>query len=464
MVVEQISMGPPEGKFMKECRWFQIASCVCILFAISTANANASEVGLAKDRPAEGRFVETDSGFMIPYEATIPGTDVKFTMEPIPGGEFTLGSPDSEKDRKADEGPQATVQVEPFWMGRYEVTWAEYKQFMELYHSFKEFERLRLLLADPLPLKLDGRKPEEIAKLKEKRAQEDEARAKLKAMLARDEFAQLKTRLTSKPADVDGVTAPTVLYEPSFTFEHGGTANQPAVTMTPFAARQYTKWLSGLTGNFYRLPAEAEWEYACRAGSATAFHFGDDAGALGDYAWYVKNSDEKPHDVGQKKPNAWGLFDMHGNVAEWVLDEYRNDSYKNLVGKNLKAASSVVWPTTAFPRVLRGGSWDDEAAACRSAARNGDHDDEEWKGEDPNLPLSPWWFTNDPTRGIGFRLVRPLAEPDEKYRAACWDAIIEDIQFDVSDRLKEGRGAIGPSDKQLPDAIKLLEEVKKNGI
>ncbi len=117
--------------------------------------------------------------------------------------------------------------------------------------------------------------------------------------------------------------------------------------------------------NGYRLPTEAEWEYACRAGSTTAYFFGDDPRRLGTYAWYAANSGKETHPVGTKKANPWGLFDMLGNVAEWCNDFYAADAYRHSPAKNPRG------PSHGSLVVLRGGAWNSSARACRSAARVG---------------------------------------------------------------------------------------------
>jgi hypothetical protein len=263
-------------------------------------------------------------------------------------------------------------------------------------------------------------------------------------------------------AEADAVTAPSNLYDPTMTFTNGEDPTQPAVTMTPFAARQYTKWLSGLTGRFYRLPAESEWEYACRAGSSAPWHSGADTAALADVAWFADTSDETTHPVGTKQPNAWGLHDMHGNVAEWVIDELVAGGYARQAAlpQPVAAADAITWPERLYPRVLRGGAYYDEPAACRSAARRGSRDadgtadDPDWKDVDPNLPKSPWWYTEEPALGVGMRVVRPLAPPAAAARGRWWDADTESIREDVASRMAEGRGAHAVVDPQFPADVK----------
>jgi formylglycine-generating enzyme required for sulfatase activity len=382
---------------------FLLALCLPLLAA---AAESGETQGLVKTKPTEGRFVETPQGFMVPYVARIPGTDVLYRMQPIPGGKVLVGSPASEAGHQADEGPQFEVTVEPFWMAEHEVTWAEYKSYMAMHDALKE-----LYMKD--------------------------------------------LRKTPDPASPLIVTAPSNLYEPTFTFKKGAEPLQPAVTMSQFAAKQYTKWLSGISDQFLRLPSEAEWG---RAGVKTAYYFGDDPKQLGDYAWFFDNSGEKMNNVAQKKPNAWGLFDMHGNVGEWVLDQYIADGYKAHAGKPTTAAEAIAWPKKLYPRVIKGGGWDADAVRCRTAARRQSHDDD-WRTTDPNLPQSPWWFTEEQALSVGFRFIRPLTAPAtiaEKNK--FWQADLQDTQDVVNKRIDdEGRGARAIADESLTKDLKKLQ-------
>jgi formylglycine-generating enzyme required for sulfatase activity len=318
-------------------------------------------------RIADKDTIKTESE-MKAYTNTIPGTKVSYAMMPIPGGEFTMGSPASEPDRKPDEGPQHKVKISPFWMGRCEVTWNEYELFMY---------------------------PDE----------------------------ELRTR-TTIPTDAagdklaDAVTHPSKPYvEMSFGM---GKEGYPAIAMTHHAANKYCQWLSAKTGEFYRLPTEAEWEYACRAATTTTYFWGDDPAKLPEYAWYEQNSDFKYQKVGKKKPNPWGLYDMYGNVVEWVLDQYDPNYYQQCA-----SSSPVVEPwnkaTKPYPLAVRGGSWDDEAKMCRSAARRGS--DRAWKMQDPQLPKSIWYFSD--AQWIGFRIIRPLKVPPPDQMQKYWSSGVE---------------------------------------
>jgi formylglycine-generating enzyme required for sulfatase activity len=305
---------------------------------------------------------------MRPYTNTIPGTRVTYVMVPIHGGEFVMGSPESEPGRKPDEGPQHKVKVSPFWMEQCEVTWNEYELFMY---------------------------PDE----------EKRTRATAQTDNAGDKLA-------------DAVTHPSKPYvEMSFGMGKDGF---PAISMTQHAANKYCQWLSAKTGHFYRLPTEAEWEYACRAGTTSAYFFGDDPSKLSDYAWFEQNSDFKYQKVGRKKPNPWGLYDMYGNVVEWVLDQYEPDYYKQSA-----ATSPILDPwnkaTKPYPHSVRGGSWDDEANVCRSAARRGS--DRSWKMQDPQLPKSIWYFSD--AQWIGFRIIRPLKVPSPEQMQKYWTSGVE---------------------------------------
>lgn len=400
---------------VRSALWFAslllISSSLCAVLqadlqAASPAPADDNTAGFSKTEPESGPSVAVDGGFLIPYTLTIPGTDVQVEMIPVPGGVSTMGSPEGAEDAMEDEQPVVEVTVGPMWVAKYETSWGEYKVFMSMYKLIKELQ------SQGLRKIVDG-------------------------------------------DHVDAITAPTELYDSSFTYEHGQDANLPAVTMTQYAAKQYTKWLSRLTGQQLRLPTEAEWEFACRAGSTAAYCFGDDPDELDDYAWYMDNSDDKPHPVGQKKPNAFGLYDMHGNVMELCIGGYSEDGYESLAGKTqpMSLGDSIIWPESFDNRVIRGGSWQDEAERLRSAARIGS-EDEDWKDADPNFPLSPWWYTSDPARGVGFRIVRSYQPLEDELITKFWEIDNEDIQMDVDMRLLEGRGVIGPIDPTLSEDIK----------
>ena len=218
--------------------------------------------------------------------------------------------------------------------------------------------------------------------------------------------------------------------------------------MTQYSAKLYTQWLSGITGSQYRLPTETEWEYAARAGTKTAYSFGDDPAELDQYAAFADNCPDGAPKVGSKKPNPFGLHDMHGSVWEWTLDHYASDSYSGRQGKTLSVSEALVMPKEKSSRCVRGGGWQDPPERLRSAARLGS-DDKVWKDADPNVPKSPWWFTDDPARMVGMRLVRsakPLPQEDLK---KIWGVDHNEINEDVLFRLEEGRGAIGISVPEL---------------
>jgi len=143
-------------------------------------------------------------------------------------------------------------------------------------------------------------------------------------------------------------------------------AQNPVEQVSFDDAIEFCKKLSQKTGKTVRLPTDAEWEYACRAGSTTRFSYGvdNDYSKLVDYAWYQKNSENKTHPVGQKKPNDWGLYDMHGNVWQWCSDWYAN-SYANA------NRTDPTGPASGTYRVLRGGGWDSSPGGCRSVNRTG---------------------------------------------------------------------------------------------
>src|SRR4030095_6651876 len=259
------------------------------------------------------------------YEQLIPGSTVKFTMVPIPAGTFSMGSSTNDKMKESDELPQHLIKLSAFWMGAYEVTFDEYNLFFN----------------DPS---------------------------------------------LSQNIITDAVTRPSSPYI-DMTLGMGKDGGFPANSMQQYGALMYCKWLYKKTGIFYRLPTEAEWEYACRAGTSTVFPFGDDESKLGEYAWYSSNSENRYHNVGQKKPNAWGLYDMLGNVGEWTLDQYRDD-YFTAIGD--APSNPMIAQTKTSPRAVRGGGYLDRSDALRCASRQ--PSDAAWNKRDPQMPKSKWWL------------------------------------------------------------------------
>ncbi len=296
---------------------------------------------------------------MQPYRGTIPLSGVPYEMVAIPGGKFAMGSPADEAHRGVDEGPQRTVAVQPFWMGKFEVTWGQFDPFM--------------------------------------------------STAVRRSAAGVPEQLPKSANLPDFVSSPTVPYM-DMSFGMGRDDDHPAISMTHHAASKFCQWLSAQTGHFYRLPTEAEWEYACRAGSTTAYHFGDRVEELENYGWYWHDLGSDAYaKVGMKKPNPWGLFDMHGNVSEWCLDQYFADAYRG--------GRRPVPPRDLYPRVYRGGSWDSDPEDLRSAKRFASNKD--LKRQDPCLPQSIWYHTD--ALWLGFRIVRPLEIPSAEEMDRLWN-------------------------------------------
>jgi formylglycine-generating enzyme required for sulfatase activity len=304
------------------------------------------------------------SSEMTNYVQAVPLTGARYEMIAVAGGSFLMGSPPGEAGRQPNEGPQKKMTIEPFWMGKHEVTWDEYEPFMM-------------------------------------------------TQVARHKHGARKDYDPATHTLVDAVSQPTGPYvEMSFGM---GQRGFPAISMTQHAANKYCQWLSAQTGHFYRLPTEAEWEYACRAGTQTAYSFGKDSAGIDDYGWYYENSREKYQKVGQKKPNPWGLHDMHGNVSEWTADQFDPDYFRKFPAG---ARSPLLRPTRLYPRTVRGGNWDDDPENLRSAARRGS--DPIWKQQDPQLPKSIWYHTN--AQWLGFRIVRPLKVPSDEEMYFFWNS------------------------------------------
>lgn len=304
------------------------------------------------------------------FTEQIPGTAVTINMVAIPGGEFMMGSPENEPLRGENEGPQRRVSLSPFFMAEVEVTWDQYWAFYDETMS-------------------EGRTPPSVIYANNSRE------------------------------DVDAVSGPT----PPFGFpdQGWGMGNRPAITMTHYAAETFCQWLSLKTGKKYRLPTEAEWEYAARGGSETPYFFegspkryssegfwnnlfGTDTTVINSYAIYAANSHNRTQSPDAVRANGFGLKNMAGNVMEYCSDWYQEDAYAALQDGVVNPKG----PAAGEEYVVRGGYYGDDASALRSAARR--HTEHaKWLRTDPQNPKSIWWYSD--IKGIGFRVV---CEWDEK--------------------------------------------------
>lgn len=295
---------------------------------------------------------------------TIPGTAASISMIAVPGGEFTIGSPEDEPFREDNEGPQRRVRISPFFMGEVEVTW---DQFWAFYSETMS----------------EGRTPPAV----------------IYANNSRD--------------DIDAVSGPT----PPFGLpdQGWGMGSRPAITMTHYSAQTFCQWLSLKTGKKYRLPTEAEWEYAARGGTQTPYFFEGnprklshkgflkdifepDTTGIDSHVIYVNNSNNRSQEPSETRPNQFGLKNMLGNVMEYCEDWYAEDSYESITDGELDPRG----PSEGTEHVVRGGHYNSDAADLRSAARSHtEHDD--WLKTDPQNPKSIWWYSD--VKGIGFRVV-----------------------------------------------------------
>jgi formylglycine-generating enzyme required for sulfatase activity len=308
---------------------------------------------------------ETDPLPFEEFSQSIEGTDKMIEMVPVPGGQFTMGS---------DEyGGKHQVEVDPFWISKFEITWDLYNQFAET--SLEDIRRDLFKTFYGVDIEADA----------------------ISSPTLTEEVLEV-LREAEIPADVISTPSPSW----GDLTRGMGTDGYPAVNVTHYAAFMFTKWLTVKTGNFYRLPTEAEWELACRGGIEGEGHPGD----IDQHAWHRENSGRTYHQPGSKEPNSLGIHDMLGNVAEWTFDQYHEDYIQRLGGE--PAVNPWFRPNELYPRAVRGGSWMDSREQASCFQRRGS--DPNWKRDDPQLPKSLWWHTN--AFNIGFRVVKPVNQPE----------------------------------------------------
>jgi formylglycine-generating enzyme required for sulfatase activity len=316
---------------------------------------------LALGALACGKKIETPPAN---YTVTIPGSNIQIEMVYVPGGEFEMGSPDTDPVRDPDEGPVRKVKVKPYWIGKTEVTWNQY----ELYAFVKDSTTL-----DAVTL----------------------ASTKLQLSWFRNFGKWVRQQWVLMRNDsLDAVTRPSPYYG---AYDFGmGRGNKPAIGISYIGATYFCDWLSKKTGQEFRLPTEAEWEFACRAGGQPM------TGNLDENAWYQDNSDFESKNVGAKKPNAFGIYDMLGNAWELCQGKYDPELYKKLKADGVNVDPRAPKWKIGTKAVLRGGSWDSPASELRPANRLEQLD--WWTERDPQRPRGIWWLIDGNV--VGFRIVR----------------------------------------------------------
>jgi len=317
-----------------------------ILLAISVLACQSPKDVEGKDSDHKKKYTETIT--------SKNDEKISFNMVLVPGGTFDMGSPEDESGRKEDEGPQHKVRISAFYLCTTETT---LEIFMAYYRETMTSKK--------------------------------------------DFFEEEKTEKEAKQSkeDVDAISGPTPVYG-DLTMGYG--KKHPAMGMTWHNSTVFCKWLSQKTGRQYRLPTEAEWEYACRAGTTNIFGVGNDKKRLVDFACYEANSDDETGEVARKKPNSWGLYDMQGNVREWVYDFYSPGAYKDAAKKN--PAVNPRGPKSGKVHVARGGDYSSSIEELRCAARA--FEEEWWRSGDPQIPKSKWWLPEMDI--IGFRIASSI--------------------------------------------------------
>ena len=296
------------------------------------------------------------------FTETIPGTTISFSMKAIPGGSLKIGSPENEQFRKADEGPQKEVKISPFFIAEIEVTWDNYLAFYSV------------TAAEGRSTDTEGKRTEN---------------------------------------DVDAISGPTPPYgQPD---QNWGLGNRPAITLSYYSAETFCKWLTQVTGKTYRLPTEAEWEYAARGGTETPFFFdgnpkdfgeksivgklfGKESDEINNYIVFESNSTLKTSTPENSNANPFGLKNMLGNVAEYCSDWYAEDTYEKLTN----GATNPKGPVAGEEHVIRGGSFKSKIGEVRSASRDFTKSTA-WMKTDPQMPKSIWWLSD--CNFVGFRVV-----------------------------------------------------------